>query len=141
MLNWKKGVASLVVGVGLVGLGFWFGNVSAAGNEPGSEADPLVSKSYVDGRSSFQVVNLAVGATFVAEGGTEIVQRAGKTTAVVSPQGGLLDVTGGTDLVQGEVVKPNHLLVIPRTDGRGLLAKADSILMVKGNYTIRLAGQ
>jgi hypothetical protein len=115
--------------------------VRAAGTEPGSEADPLVTKSYVDGRTVFQVVNLPKGQSLIAEGGTEFVLRGGKVTAIVSPQGGLLDVTGGADLLQGEQVKAQHLVIIPRTDGRGVLAQTDAILMVKGPYTLKAAGQ
>jgi hypothetical protein len=70
-----------------------------------------------------------------------MVLRAGKATAIVSAKGGVLDATGSVDLGQGETVKPNHLLVIPVADGRGLNATTDVILIVKSNYSVRLAGQ
>jgi hypothetical protein len=101
----------------------------------------LPDRAYVDGRLAFQVVNLPKGSALIAEAGTEVVLRGGKATAIVSQLGGLFDATGGTDVVQGEAVKANHLLVVPRADRRGLLATADAILMVKGNYSVIAAGQ
>lgn len=172
----KQGLAAGVAALCLVGAGFWFGNASASTNDPGSSADPLVSKSYVDqlvsrladknyidertsgfadksyvdqrvtgfadkayvdGRAAFQVVNLPRGSTIIGESGTEIVLRGGKATAIASNLGGLFDATGAIDVAQGETVKANHLLVVPRADGRGLRATADAILMVKGNYTVK----
>lgn len=97
----------------------------------------LPDKTYVDSRLAFQVVNVPAGSAVIGEAGTEIVLRGGKATAIASPLGGLFDATGGLDIFQGEQVKPNHLLVVPRPDGRGLLATADLILLVKGNYTIQ----
>lgn len=134
-------------GVILLGSGFWLGKVSAETGDPGSAADPLVSKSYVDqqvkalaDQTSFQVVNLPKGATLVGESGTEIVMRAGIVSVVASPLGGLLDATGGKDLPQGYLAESNHLLVVPRADGRGVRATMDAVLMVKGAFTVRTGG-
>lgn len=170
-MNLKQILAASVVGVGLLGFGFWFGNATAGTTDPGSAADPLVSKSYVDqlvaqlaektyidqrvadlaaqtasksyvdSKTLFQVVNLPQGSTLLGQSGTEIVLRAGRATAIVSKMGGLLDATTGVDLPQGANVERQHLLVIPVGDGRGVLAQSDSILIVKGTYTVQAAGQ
>lgn len=181
----KQAIAGVLAVVGLVGVGFWAGGAAASSNEPGSAADPLVSKSYVedlasdlesrlqsrlagladkeyvderillmgqnqsdgvdkayvDSKLAFQVVNLSAGSRIIGEAGTELVLRGGKAIAIAGPLGGLLDATGGTDVPQGESVKPNHLLAVPRADGRGLYATQDAVLMVKGNYTIQAPGQ
>lgn len=133
-------VASIVSAV-LLATGFWFGSVSASTSEPGSAGDPLVTKGYVDALMLFQVVNVPKDSQLVGEGGTEIVLRAGQGVAVASANGGLLDVSDGVDLAQGAQVKMNHLLVVPRTDGRGVLAKTDTVFMVKGPYTVKPANQ
>lgn len=124
----------LPVLVALVALvsGVWFGHVTAQTPEPGSSADPLVSKSYVDQLSLFRVVTVPAGQAIIGEGGTEIVLRGGKATAIVTEQGGLLNVTRGVDMKQGEEIAPNNLIVIPRSDGRGFKAETDLVLMVKG---------
>lgn len=136
-MNIKQVTAAVLTGISLLGLGFWFGSASASTNDPGSAADPLVSKSYVDGLMLFQVVNVPKDSTLVGEGGTEIVLRAGQASAVASANGGLLDVSDGVDLAQGADLRANHLLVVPRTDGRGVLARSDIILMVKGPHAVK----
>lgn len=155
--------------------------------QPGSEADPLVSKSYVDHQievlrsdladqlerlrselagpkentfieaarlytdarvealkaelreqsSTLTVVELRAGQILTAEAGTELVVRAGEVVAITSPLGGLADVTAGVDRANGERIPKNHLLLVPRSDGRGLGALTDAVLLVRGPYTIR----
>lgn len=185
-MQMKQAVAAVAAALSLMAVGFWAGSAAASGNKPGSAADPLVSKSYVeeliadlksgwqsqianlaektyvdqktaavaqqggsnlankeyvDQRMAFQVVNLPAGHRIIGGAGTEIVLRGGKAIAITSPQGGLLDVTAGTDIPQGASIPANHLLAIPRDDGRGLFATVDAILMVKGGYTIVTPGQ
>jgi hypothetical protein len=192
-VKWKQVLVSAVAGIGLLGMGFWIGAANAATAEPGTTADPLVSKSYVDqlvaslasksyvdqvtsgaaskayvdqavsvlndhsyvdqavapkadkeyvdGKTSFAVVSVPQGSTLLGQSGTEIVLRGGKATAVVTAKGGVLDATGGTDLYQGQAIAPNHLLVIPVSDGRGLTAQTDVILIVKGSYTVNAPRQ
>ncbi|MFZ5815809.1 MAG: hypothetical protein ACOY93_10970, partial [Bacillota bacterium] len=93
-------------------------------------------RSYVDERTTFRVVTVPAGQAIIGEAGTEIVLRGGQATAITTPQGGLLNATAGTDMQQGQEVSPNHLLVVPRSDGRGLLAVTDIVLMVKGPATV-----
>lgn len=94
--------------------------------------------SQVSALTSFQVVELPAGHILIGEGGTEVVLRAGYVTVTLLPEakGGILNVTTGEDHSADTWVQRNHLLVIPRSDGRGLLAKSDAVLMVKGPYTI-----
>ena len=118
----------------------------------GSADDPLVSKSYVDqlvnglrselsdssGKSdTYAVVEVPAGKKLVCNAGTEVILRSGAATAIDSASGGVSDVTAGLDLAGGQNVSTNHHLIIPRTDGRGLAAKANIIVMVKGSYTIQ----
>lgn len=129
-----------MVALAFSGLGFWAGQrAQAQGSapEPGSEQDPLVSKSYVDDYVQLRVVTLAAGQQLIGDGGTEIILRGGKTTAIGTAAGGLSDLTGGKDLVTGVTVPPNHLLLVPRSDGRGVKAVTDAILLVRGPHSIR----
>jgi hypothetical protein len=116
----------------------WQGGLLASSSEPGSEQDPLVSRSYVDQYVQIQVVTLAPGRRLEAmSGGTEMILRAGTARAVSSPAGGLVDATAGRDLGGGATVPPNHLLIVPRADGRGVTAVTETILMVRGAYAVR----
>lgn len=125
----------------LLGLGGFLAgreSVARAGTpEPGSDADPLVTKSYVDQFVQVTVVNLKAGQTLVAEAGTEIVLRSGEATAVEAGGNGLADVTAGRDLTRGMPVPTNHLLIASRSDGRGLTARTDSFVLVRGPHSVR----
>ncbi len=161
-----------------------FMSTSQAGYvEPGSEADPLVSKTYVDKGFSdakknsdinkeklekieqkmekleameakldkalennpnnqnagekFKVLELKKGETILAEESTEIIVRSGVVNAVGSENGGLSDITQGVDLKSGQQIKVNHLIIVPRSDGRGIEVKSnDTFIMIKGGYKI-----
>lgn len=111
--------------------------------EPGSVEDPFVTKSYVDTTlmpyidtvSSFSVVNLAQGQMLIGNAGCEIILRMGSATVLATEKGGLCDVTIGGDWPDGSAVPANHNLIVPVSDGRGVRAETDIILMVKGTYT------
>lgn len=134
---------ALTAAVALLALGFMIGQkVGAQAVEPGSEADPLVSQSYVDQFVKLEVVTLPKGKTLIVDlPGGEIILRGGKVTAIGSPAGGLSDLTGGKDLTTGATVPPNHLLLVPRNDGRGVKAVTDAILLVRGTYLVKQEGQ
>ncbi|OTA40650.1 MAG: hypothetical protein A6D92_14785, partial [Symbiobacterium thermophilum] len=134
----RRGWPLLVVAALLSGLltGLLVGRVAAQNAEPGTGGDPLVSKSYVDLVALYRVVEVPAGRKVIGEAGTELVVRGGQATAIDSALGGLLDVTAGTDIRGGTRIPPNHLLVVPRSDGRGLFAVTDLVLMVKGRITI-----
>lgn len=120
--------------------------------EPGSESDPLVTKSYVDkalfdlkqyvnsrsgGSATFEIVYLEQGQQLLGDRGTEIILRSGIGTVVDAGRGGLADITQGKDVTNGENVLQHHLLIVPRDDGRGVKAVNDNvILLVKGGYTL-----
>ena len=122
--------------------------VGAAGYEPGSSDDPVVTKSYVDAQIAalkkgdggtatvFEPVFVEAGKTLVGGGGTELILRSGGALAVAKGADGLSDVTEGKDLAGGFAVTRNHLLLVPRDDGRGISAATDIWVMVKGTYSI-----
>lgn len=88
------------------------------------------------GSSSLQVVELKTGESLIAGAGAEIILRSGKVNAIASSLGGLSDVTKAGDIAHGAAVVSNHLLIVPRSDGRGVLAVTDAILLVRGEYKI-----
>ncbi len=158
------------------------GALSARELEPGSSADPVVTKSYVDKlikglqgssptdsaiedrlkaqeemigilnsevnrlkselaggtaeETTYTVVYADPGEKLIGKQGTEVILRAGEGSALEGALGGLQDVTGGTDITQGLIPK-NHLLIIPRDDGRGVLVTKRATFMVRGGYTIQ----
>lgn len=171
---------------------------SAAGaGQPGSDLDPIVTKSYVDkqisslsallksGTSSpgtgtgtvdtaavaqlqtdvgdltkfvidalaengalkarieslengYAVVEAKAGRKIQLSGGSEAILRSGSAVAVKGVNGDLMiDASAGVDIKDGASVSKQHILISSRTDGRGLLIKTDSFLLIRGAYTIK----
>ena len=130
--------------------------------EPGSNEDPLVTKSYIDSLieevrdyvdektaaigkeedknvltgDGFEIVRLAQGQRITFGESTELIVRMGRGSVIASEKGGIADVTAGVDLAQDEMTSANHLMIVPVGDGRGFEALEDVIVMVKGSYRI-----
>jgi len=97
-----------------------------------------LSKTTSGGAGSiYEIVNLSAGKKIICESSTEIIVRTGKAKVVSSNSSGLSDVTAGYDASPGSYIETNHLLIVPRTDGRGIIAEDACILMVKGTYSIK----
>ncbi len=130
--------------------------------EPGGSDDPLITKSYIENtvmpaikeyvegkiaeitggennstNSSFQVVEAKDGKEIICSAGTEIILRMGQATIIATEKGGLADTTAGFDLGNETPMPSNHLLIVPLSDGRGIKAQSDIIVMIKGGYTIK----
>lgn len=90
--------------------------------------------------SKFQVIELNLGEQLIAGDSAEIILRGGKATAIASVNGGLSDITSGNgkDILTGESIPLNHLLLVSRDDGRGLKATSKKVyLLFKGTYEIK----
>lgn len=87
--------------------------------------------------STYEVVTIPVGKSILGKQGSEIIVRAGEGVAIGSSGGGLQNMTQGQDIQDGSLVPKYHLLIIPREDGRGLFARTELIVMVRGGYTIQ----
>lgn len=138
--------------------------VGAATGTPGSAEDPVVTKSYVEtflrnavkeevtaqmatyegptaaseGSTEFTVLELKTGESVLGGSGTEIIVRAGRAVSIGNGANGLADVTQALDVLDGEPVGNNHLLICPRDDGRGIMATTDNCwVMVRGTYVVR----
>ena len=131
--------------------------------QPGTASDPLVTQRYVDERIAqlqaqitalqnqlgsgggqpgtpgqvvpFTPLFVPRGSTLIAEAGVEFILRSGTAHVIAGPNG-LVDVTAGRDIANGQSVNRNHLMLVPATDGRGLHFATDSWLMIKGGFVI-----
>ncbi len=121
---------------------------AAAADTPGSEGDPVVTKSYVDSQiaqitgsgtasGTYEVVEVKAGQKLYGKGGTEIILRSGEATAIDNGANGVSDITEGKDLMTGQSVGQNHLLLVPKDDGRGIQAITDIFVMVRGSCSIQ----
>ena len=149
MKRFLIGFVSVLASVVLV-----MGTVFAA--DAGSEADPLVSKSYVDDKinqvmnmigtdssgavsagGSYVPVSVGVGKTMIGGEGTEMILRAGKGDIVISGKEGIVDATTGQALYNGHKAALNHIMIVPRDDGRGVKVTEAAWFLVKGGYSIK----
>lgn len=93
-------------------------------------------------KGALKVEKLVAGQKVVASEGTELIVRSGSVKVIAGENGdGIPDVTEGKDLKGGSAVPFNHLLLIPRSDGRGLhvvSAGSDgySYIMIRGTYSV-----
>lgn len=82
-------------------------------------------------------VSVQVGQTIYGNEGTELILRAGKGTAVINGVDGVVDITTGGELLNGGKAVKNHLLIVPRDDGRGIKVTEAAWFLVKGGYEIK----
>lgn len=131
----KKRITIVLCVLGVI---FTLGSYAA---QPGTDADPLITKSYIDSavipQTKFQVVEVPAGKSVIGGAGTEMILRMGTCSVIGTQKGGVSDVTMGYDLADGIIVQGNHLLIVPLADGRGVYASTDCILMIKGGYEIK----
>ncbi len=151
----------LLAGLVLIGVVLFGGvmAVAAGSGSPGSQDDPLVTRSFVleqiekaladlkaaptenqpDNTFRWQVAELAPGQQFEGMAGTEFIIRAGKAVLVDPPGSGVPDITAGTNVRAGSTLSLDHQLIIPRTDGRGFvsLGEKNVIVMYRGEAVIK----
>jgi hypothetical protein len=85
---------------------------------------------------ALEIVEIRDGERIIAGSGTELILRGGEASIIGSEMGGISDVTLGKDFVSGMSVIPNHLMIVPRDDGRGVYAETYAIFMVRGSYEV-----
>jgi len=86
---------------------------------------------------SFSPVHVNAGQTILAGEGTEIILRSGNATAHVPGPDGVVNASAGLDLDHGHPISRNHLIIIPREDGRGIRATTDAWFIIRGDFTIQ----
>lgn len=101
-----------------------------------------ISKEGISAPTEFKVITLNEGETIICEAGTELIVRSGRSAVVTSEtsSGGISDITAGKDLANGEAITNNHLLIVPKADGRGIKGIVKGSIMIKGNYTASIEG-
>nr|WP_312577243.1 hypothetical protein [Sedimentibacter sp.] len=85
---------------------------------------------------NLEIVEIHADEKLIAEEGTELILRGGEAFIIASELGGLTNVTKGKDFVQDMSVPANNLLIVPRSDGRGVYTNDYAIFMVRGNYEV-----
>lgn len=108
-------------------------------NNVDSRLDALESGSTGAASSTWQAIELTTGQILYAKNNAcEILLRRGSATVVSrEADNGLVDTTGGADLMNGTSLPQGKLILIPRDDGRGIrVTYVSTWIMVRGEYTI-----
>jgi len=106
-------------------------------SEPGGSGDPLVTQSYVDQYVQWKVVELEKGQVLKGQAGMELIVRRGQALVVDPVGNGIPDLTSGIDISAGSSVPVNHLMLIPREDGRGIRTTSPVVAMYRGGALIQ----
>lgn len=117
----------------------------------GSQEDPLVTLSYLNGpfkqevlaqvgsggaSATYSVVTLSNGQTLNCGAGCEVLLRTGTAVCVAGTDPGLIDTTQAKGLDGGSSLAANHLYIVSE-GGKGVKATAASVtLLVQGSYTV-----
>lgn len=110
--------------------------------DTGAPTDPVNPPDTVpvpDTNDVFTVLQLSYGQRVMCGESCELILRAGSAAVVLDSNslGGISDLTAAKDLAHGAAITPNHLLLVPRSDGRGVLVMSETaFIMVRGAYTI-----
>lgn len=123
----------------LVGTGFVSGRYAgAASGTPGSEGDPLVTLSYLEGRLEGQNgggkrIKLEKGQKLTGEPGTVLILLGGSATATGDA---LVDVTEGCGAKEDTSLFPYHSYVVTEKTA-GCEALSGCTIFVSGEYGVK----
>jgi len=101
-----------------------------------TETTPVIPE--IPEPAKMEAIELTTGESLFAEGAVHIMLRAGTALCIApDPTQGLSDYTEGKEIYNGESLTKNHMCLIPRGDGRGIIATSESVwIMVEGEYKI-----
>lgn len=107
------------------------GTYTPVETEPETDATTVTSSTY-------EVIEMKYGDCLFAEGPIDILLRSGKAICIApNASQGISDYTEGVEIYNGENLTINHMCLIPRGDGRGIMATAQTVfIMVKGEYSL-----
>ena len=86
----------------------------------------------------YDVIEVMLGSKVIAKSPCDIMLRSGTAVAISQYDSqGLSDYTSGAEVMNGDSITINHMLLIPRGDGRGILiTSTNAFIMIRGEYAI-----
>ena len=113
-------------------------NVSDNVSDDTSEETEQEVTSNTAASQSYEVIELTNGDAVYAVSACEIILRSGSAVCTAPDANqGIADMTDASEIYNGYSLSKNHLCLIPRGDGRGVVAASESVyIMVRGDYTI-----
>lgn len=99
---------------------------------PGTAADPLVSKSYVDHFLRFRSIALPADTVLKPDLGTMLVVRSGQLRLEAQSGKSVIDLTAGREISGNTDLPHNHLIIVP--DSTGIVFKARKLTMLLASF-------
>ncbi|MFO7611480.1 MAG: hypothetical protein R6W99_03195 [Clostridia bacterium] len=97
----------------------------------------ITMRNLSDG-TVYQVIKVDPGVKVLASGTGEVILRSGSARVIGNEYGeGLSDLTAGRELKNGESLEKDHLILIPRGDGRGIITDTVCYIIYKGLYHLQ----
>ncbi len=101
----------------------------AGAQSPGTVADPLVSKSFVDHFLKFRSIMLPADAVLSPQPGTMLIVRSGQLRLEAPKGKAVIDLTAGREIAGGNDLPHNHLIIVPESGDYLLKARKATMLL------------
>lgn len=126
----------VILSVVLIFTGFQIGSIYGGEEDfPGSDGDPLITKSYLESRlsekrsGSYQKISLSKGNLLILGEGSELIVYQGSAKV----EGELLNVSKGILFEKGNSLVKYNVFLAPK-ENCGIIASDRMILFVSGSY-------
>ncbi len=101
----------------------------AGAQSPGTVADPLISRSFVDHFLKFRSIMLPADSTVNPQPGTMLIVRSGQLRLEAPKGKTVIDLTAGREIAGGNDLPHNHLIIVPDTGEYVLKARKATMLL------------
>ncbi len=86
---------------------------------------------------TFKPIELSSNQLLLGGEGCELIVRSGSAIGYTEVANGLTNITNGSEILNGEEIPLNNVLIVPRNDNRGILVNSNQTwIMIRGDYTI-----
>lgn len=101
-------------------------------------ADDTEAPPVAAAEAGYEIVRATQGMKVLAGGSCDIMLRSGTALAIAPlASQGLSDYTTGSEVLNNEEIVINHMMLIPRGDGRGILITSEeAYIMIRGTYAL-----
>jgi len=102
------------------------------------QTENAAAPSVPSGEAGYEIVRVTAGMKVLAGGSCDIMLRSGTAVALAPlASQGLSDYTSGSEILNGDSITINHMMLIPRGDGRGILITSEeAYIMIRGAYSL-----
>jgi hypothetical protein len=101
----------------------------AIAQSPGTVADPLVSKSFVDHFLKFRSIMLPADSSISPQPGSMLIVRSGQLRLEAAKGKAVIDLTAGREIAGGNDLPHNHLIIVPESGDYVLKARKTTMLL------------